>query len=100
MMIENDSTFERLGKAVKEAMDRRRMSGRLAIFQPGRCTKRDFVERYLADTLKQTDKGIFRLILSEDEKNVYVVYDTGDTKLIDVTGDNLNGILTDVIEAV
>jgi hypothetical protein len=61
--------------------------------------KADFVRTLLSPTLAATEANVERCELSEDGKKVVIVHANGSMRWINVEGDNLFGIVVDVVKA-
>ena len=62
-------------------------------------TKHEFVSRFLEPLLAHSGQGVVSCHLTEDTRQVRVLFDNGQSVSVNVAGDNLWGIACDVVHA-
>ncbi|MGF7145334.1 hypothetical protein HNQ56_003775 [Anaerotaenia torta] len=56
-------------------------------------TKKEFIEEVLTNTLHHAEIGVKSLELTKDENRVYIKYDSGFERRVDITGDDHASII-------
>ncbi len=59
-------------------------------------SKREFVENYLAETLRAAKLDVRGLTLSEDGGGVRITFENGYSKTVDITANSFGAIILDV----